>query len=641
MFELNLPRALLCGAASLALLAACGETETPAAEPAPKQMETGAAPEQVEETADEAFERLVDEATTASLRANPRRASYANLPEDVAGGRYKDRFETPGIAGLSERRAIEKEYLDRLRAIDPATLSPKNREGLAILLAGADAIERAYAIADEAGYFLDPDNYLSPYNITQIGGIHIDLPQFMTGGHALFTEDDVEAYIDRLDLFYDQFQGEIEIFEANAAAGVLPPDYAIDGAIANAARFIAMDPSENPLVSHLETAIEDIEIPDKDEVIQRAIGAVETSVYPAYEALLSTLRQYQDDATHDAGIWDIPRGSELYAQLVKINGETDLSPDEVHQLGKREVARIHNEMEALFEEIGMTEGDIRSRLAALATDPAQIFPNTPEGKEELLAYVRELASEAEEVMDDYFLVTPSIGFEVRPVPAYAEDGAPGGYYNSPAEDGSRPGVYYINLRDTAAQEKFSLPTLTYHEAVPGHHFQLALAVDDKDTKLAIRNAASSNGFVEGWALYSESFAEEIGLYDDDPYGNIGRLRDELFRAVRLVVDTGMHEKRWSREEAIDYMVDNAGMNPGGVATEIERYSVWPGQALAYKIGMLKIQELRAKAEEALGEDFDVGAFHYHVLRGGGAPLPILEQRIDAWIAEGGPAPEIG
>lgn len=641
MTELSLSRALLAGVASLALLAACGDTDTPAqsAEPT-SQVTTAAAPEAQVETADQVFERLVDEATTASLRADPQAASYGNLPEDMAGGRYKDRFATPGIVGLNERRAIEEEYLAKLRATDGSALSEKNREGLAVLLAGAEAIEEAQVIADEAGYLL-AGSYMSPYNINQISGIHVDLPQFMTGGHALFTEDDVEAYITRLDLFYEQFQGEIEIFEANAAAGVLPPDYAIDGAIGNAARFIEMDPSENPLVTHLASAIEDIDVTDRDDVMARAIGAVETSVYPAYEALLSTLREYQDDAVHEAGIWDIPRGPALYAQLVKINGETDLSPTEVHELGKSEVARIHADMEALFEEIGMTEGNIGDRLAALTADPNQVFPNTPEGKEELLAYVRELAEESEEVMADYFLKTPSIGFEVRPVPAYAENGAPGGYYNSPAEDGSRPGIYYINLRDTAAQPKFSLPTLTYHEGVPGHHFQLALAVDDKDTKLAIRQAASSNGFVEGWALYSESFAQEIGLYEDDPYGDIGRLRDELFRAVRLVVDTGMHEMKWSREEAIDYMVKNAGMNPGGVATEIERYSVWPGQALAYKIGMLKIQELRAEAEEALGDDFDVGAFHYHVLRGGGAPLPVLEERIDAWVAEGGPVPDIG
>jgi uncharacterized protein (DUF885 family) len=297
-------------------------------------------------------------------------------------------------------------------------------------------------------------------------------------------------------------------------------------------------------------------------------------------------------------------------------------------------------MEALFEEIGLTEGGVGERLGQLTADPEQVFPNTDEGREELLAYVRELTAKAEDVMDDYFLVTPSSPVEVLRVPEYAEQGAPGGYYNSPAEDGSRPGRYFINLRDTATQPKFSLPTLTYHEAVPGHHFQLALATDEKDIPLRVRQEASTNGFAEGWALYSESFAEEIGLYEDDPYGNLGRLRDELFRAVRLVVDTGMHEKRWSREEAIAYMVENAGMEPSGVAIEIERYSVWPAQALGYKLGMLKIQQLRREAEAALGEEFDIAAFHYEVLRGGGAPIAVLEERIDAWVAAGGPRPDL-
>ncbi len=631
-------RALLIGAASAAILTACGQQATAPSEPTEAASPTEKPGDEIE-TADQLFDRIIEETSRDFFRVNPRDASYANLSDEDAGGRYKDRFETPGIAGLEERHAVELEVRRRLEALDPEALTPKRREMRTIMLAANPALDEAGAVADERGYYLTGwDN--GPYNITQIHGVHIDLPQFMTQAHALQSADDVDAYITRLDLFYEVFAGEMEIFEANAAAGVLPPDYAVDGAIRSASGFIEGEPSANPMVTHLMDSIDGLEGVEADDVRSRALAAMETSVYPAYEALLEMLRRYENETTHDAGLWDLPGGDDLYAALVKVNGETPLSPGRVHELGLAEVDRIHNEMEALFEQIGITEGGVGERLGQLTADPSQVFPNTDEGREELLAYVRQLAAEADQVMADYFLVTPSIGVEVRRVPEYAEDGAPGGYYLQPAEDGSRPGLYFINLRDTATQPKFSLPTLTYHEAVPGHHFQLALAVDDKQTPLRVRQESSTNGFAEGWALYSESFAKEIGLYETDPYGDLGRLRDELFRAVRLVVDTGIHEKRWSREEAIDYMVANAGMEPSGVAIEIERYSVWPGQALGYKIGMLRIQALRSAAEEALGEDFDIGAFHYQVLRDGGAPLSVLEQRIEAWVSEGGPRPEL-
>lgn len=633
MTSFQTPKALLLSAAAAALLVACGQQTSSPAEPTTTETEEAI------ETANQLFDRIIDESSRDFFRANPRDASYANLSEEHAGGRYKDRFETPGIAGLEERRAIEARLRSRLESLDASALDAKRAEMLSIMLAAYPALDEAGAIADDNRYYLTGwEN--GPYNITQIHGVHIDLPQFMTQAHGLQTADDVEAYLARLDLFFEVFEGEMQIFEANAAAGVLPPDYAVTGAINNAALFISGDLGENPLVTHLVSAAGEIEGVDINNVRERAIGVMETSVYPAYEALLTMLRRYEGETTHDAGLWDLPGGDSLYAALVKVNGETPLSPGRVHELGLAEVARIHAEMEALFQQIGITEGGVGERLGQLTADPSQVFPNTDAGREELLAYVRELAANAEAVMADYFLVTPSIGVEVRRVPEYAEQGAPGGYYLQPAEDGSRPGLYFINLRDTATQPKFSLPTLTYHEAVPGHHFQLALATDDKGTPLRVRQKSSTNGFAEGWALYSEAFAKEIGLYETDPYGDLGRLRDELFRAVRLVVDTGIHEKRWSREQAIDYMVANAGMEPSGVAIEIERYSVWPGQALGYKIGMLRIQALRAAAEETLGDDFNIGAFHYHVLRDGGAPLSVLEQRIENWVADGGPSPEL-
>ena len=630
----NTLRALIWGVSSLSLLAACGSgNESPASE----TQETANAEAQLSEN--ERFDAFLAEATATVIQSSPELATQLALSDDDAGGYYKDKFSTPGIAGYLENQATEKAFIENLSAIDASALSPERREYHAILSAQLLPQAKVKAIADEAGIYL-AGGYSSPYVVNQISGVHVDLPQFMTSVHPLTNEKDAASYVTRLNLFDEQFAGAVEILEANASVGALPPDYAIDGAIANASLFISSPVGENPLYTHFARQIDELGLENADTMKEQALEAVSGSVYPAYSGLIEALEELRPRAVHDAGIWSIPSGAEIYEELVLINGENNRGGDGVHELGLQEVARIQSEMEALFKEIGMTEGSIGERLAALTADPEQLFPDTPEGKEELLAYVRQLANEADEVMADYFLETPSIGFEVRPVPAYAEQGAPGGYYNSPAEDGSRPGIYFINLRTTAAQPKFSLPTLTYHEPVPGHHFQLALATDAKDTPLLVRLAGSSNGYAEGWALYSEQFAAEIGLYDDDPTGDIGRLRDELFRAVRLVVDSGMHAKKWSREEAIDYMVANAGMEVSGVTSEIERYSVWPGQALAYKTGMLKIQELRARAEAKLGDDFELPAFHYEVLRGGGAPLAVLEQRIDGWIEAGGPTPTL-
>lgn len=628
----------LAGVAASVLMTACSDSNPSANLDNASHSEPAQASTELSQ-ADRQFDKTVAELTLEMFQAQPIMASQLNLSETAAGGRYKDRFPVPGIEGHRQMLALTSRARSTFSAFDPASLSADRQEYLAILLANAEAEAMMHETADAIGYVL-AGSYHSPYVINQISGLHVDLPQTMTQVHALATVDDAEAYIARLDQFYEQFEGAIEIIDLNADAGVLPPDYAVQGAIDNAALFIAMPAAQNPLYTHFRDALDEIDGADKDGLLERAMATMEGSVYPAYEALISTLRAYLPDATHDAGIWDIPNGPALYRSFVAVNGESSLSPDDIHAQGLAEVARIQSEMEELFSIIGMTEGTAGARLSAITASEDQVFPNTPEGKEDLLAYVRQISVEAQEAMADYFLQVPSIGFEVRPVPDYAQEGAPGGYYSSPAEDGSRPGLYFINLRDTAAQPKFSLPTLSYHEAIPGHHFQLALATEAKETPLLVRGSALTGGWVEGWALYSEKFAAEIGLYNDDPYGDLGRLRDELFRAVRLVVDSGMHAKKWTREEAIDYMVANAGMDPSGVANEIERYSVWPGQALSYKTGMLKIEGLRAKAESALGEDFELAAFHYELLRGGGAPLSVLEQRIDAWIAAGGPTPNL-
>jgi uncharacterized protein (DUF885 family) len=303
----------------------------------------------------------------------------------------------------------------------------------------------------------------------------------------------------------------------------------------------------------------------------------------------------------------------------------------VHQTGLDEVARITAEMDAILRAEGYTEGTVGERMQQLGLEDRFLYPNTAEGKEALLADARAQVAGIKEVMPDWFLRQPKHPVEVRPVPDFSQDSAPTGYYNPPARDGSRPGIYWLNVRDTALHPKFALPTLSYHEAIPGHHTHFATTIEQDIPPIV--QAIWSNSAGEGWALYAEQLAAEMGMYEGDPYGDLGRLQAELHRAVRLVVDTGMHAKKWSREQAIEYMIDAEGVEESTAVSEIERYAVWPGQALGYKLGMLKILELRAEARQRLGDRFDIREFNDTVLQVASTPLPYIEATVREWIEQ--------
>jgi uncharacterized protein (DUF885 family) len=312
---------------------------------------------------------------------------------------------------------------------------------------------------------------------------------------------------------------------------------------------------------------------------------------------------------------------------------TDYTPEQVHALGLAEVARIDAEMDALLRSQGLADGTVAERMAALREDPRFLLPNTEEGREQVLARYREILDDMGTRMPEYFRTIPPDALAVERVPVSAEKGSAGAYYNPPAMDGSRPATFYANLRDTSEMPTWGMKTLAYHEGIPGHHFQIATARGLKGLPL-LRQQPIYTAYSEGWALYAERLAAEIGLYADDPFGDLGRLQAEMFRAVRLVVDTGLHAKGWSREQAIEYMVGTTGMGESEVISEVERYMALPGQATAYKVGQLKILELREKARTALGERFNLRDFHTVVLENGAVPLTVLEQLVDAWIAAG-------
>ncbi|HHL31895.1 MAG TPA: DUF885 domain-containing protein, partial [Oceanospirillales bacterium] len=370
---------------------------------------------------------------------------------------------------------------------------------------------------------------------------------------------------------------------------------------------------------------------EKEAMIHRAIQSVKTQVYPAYQELIKQLEYLAQSAPLEAGIWAQENGAAFYQDAVKILGDTDLSPEQIHQLGLKEVKRINTEMNSILVALGSTQGTVGQRMQAINADPKFLYADSDAGRTKLLTDLNGYINTVSALMDEQFASRPKYKVEVRRMLESQEQASTGGMYMPPAIDGSAPGIYWINLYNMNAIPKFSLKTLTYHEAIPGHHWQIALNLEQKDLPM-LRRIAPYNTYMEGWALYAEQLAEEMGLYNNDPYGNLGRLMDEQIRAVRLVVDTGLHYKKWSRTRAIKYMQEMTSKPESYVVAEIERYMVWPGQALGYKLGMINILKLRDQAKQQLGDKFDIKVFHDLILLGGAVPMEILEERVNNWIA---------
>jgi uncharacterized protein (DUF885 family) len=356
---------------------------------------------------------------------------------------------------------------------------------------------------------------------------------------------------------------------------------------------------------------------------------IESSVYPAYDRLIAFFEHQMTLVTGNYGVWSLPDGDAYYDHQLRQHTTTKMTADQIHALGLSEVDRIQAEMDAILKDQGLIEGTVGERMTQLGDDERYTYPNTDEGREQILERFTEIIGEISGIMPDYFLHLPKSGVEVKRVPEFSEKGSAGAYYYPPSMDFTRPGVFYANLRDLKEHPKWEMRTLAYHEAVPGHHTQSALQMELKDVP-TFRNILGFTAFAEGWALYSERLAWEAGL-QNDPLDNLGPLKAELFRAVRLVVDTGIHRQRWTREQAIDYMVDRTGMVLHDAVAEIEPYFVMPGQATAYKVGMIKILDLREKAKQELGNKFDIREFHDVVIGDGNMPLDVLEQQVDAWV----------
>lgn len=473
------------------------------------------------------------------------------------------------------------------------------------------------------------------YPVNQLAGVQSEFPTFMANTHRLLAPRDCDYYLQRLGALPVKFDQTLEGLKLRKSKGIIPPRFVVEKVLKEMRAFVAQPASANILASSFKTRsakIAGLGEPQRADYQARVEGAITAQVYPAYQKLIDYFEALLPKTTTDDGVWKLPDGQAYYAYLLRLNTTTTMSPHEIHELGLREVARIEGEMRVILDANGFASQPIGQAMISLGKDPRFLYPNDDTGRAAALADYQRLIDEATRRCAQLFLTTPRAVCEVRRVPVFKEATAPGAYYDGASMDGTRPGVFYANLRNMNEVPKWSMPTLAYHEGVPGHHWQISIARELKGLP-QFRKVVPFTAYMEGWALYAEWLAKEAGWYANDPFGDLGRLQAELFRAVRLVVDTGIHEERWTREQAIAYMREKTGMGEQEVTSEIERYIVAPGQACAYKVGMLKIQELRARAQQQLGGRFDQREFHDVLLRNGALPLEILEEQVNAYLQQ--------
>lgn len=472
------------------------------------------------------------------------------------------------------------------------------------------------------------------YPLNQLFGIQNEFPTFMATQHPVESVKDAENYLARLNKSPEMASQVMEGLLVREQEKILPPTFVVEKVLKEMRAFVAVPPKQNILYSSLvekfsELKKNEISTEQQKQLLAATETAIREKVYPAYAKFISYYETLQPKTTGNHGVWALPDGDAYYAYAVKMHTTTDMTPEQVHQLGLSEVARIEAEMDAILRAEGLTMGSVGARMQGISKRPDQLYPDTDAGRTQIINDFQTIINDINKGLTPYFNSRPKMGVDVERVPEFREKTAPGAYYNAPAFDGSRPGVFYINLRNTDEVAKFGMRTLAYHEGIPGHHFQIALQQELTGVP-TFRKVLPFTAYAEGWALYSERLAWEAG-FQKAPLDNLGRLQAEMFRSVRLVVDTGMHYKQWTREQAIAYMLEKTGMPETDVVAEIERYLVMPGQALAYKVGMNKILELRERAKTELGTKFDIKAFHDVVLTGGSMPMALLEQRVDQWI----------
>jgi uncharacterized protein (DUF885 family) len=613
-----LDRRLFLTAALGSLAAAC-KSPAPVGVPATAPTPSAAPPPTsgAEAQLNALFDTFVDE----TLTRRPEILTSLGLDK----GKYAWARSKLSDESLERRRQDIVENADRLRRLQ--AFDRKLLSGMA--LANYDTVEFQLETYARRAPF-DYGDGVGPYVVTQLRGSYRDTPDFLDRQHRIESGEDAEAYLSRLRQLAVVIDQETERVVHDAGLRVVPPDFILERTLQQLRALRAVPPAKSILTTSLATRTAKLGLPAAHGATAAQIVGAE--IYPAIDRQIAAIEKLQPGAVHEAGIRRLPQGPELYQLALRQYTTTDMSAEEVHRLGVEQARELASKMDAILRSQGLTQGSVGQRVKALGSDPKHLFPNTDAGRQQILDYCNRIIAELQPRLGDYFGVLPKTPVEVRRVPVYTEAGSPGGYYQRPALDGSRPGAFYINLRDTAELARWTLPTLVYHEAAPGHHFQLALVTELQDLPL-IRKLGFFSANTEGWALYAEQLCEEMGLYQDDPLGQLGRLQAAIFRAARCVVDTGLHTQGWSREKAIEYMVETTGDHDAAMTTEVERYCARPGQATSYKIGHTMWVKLREDARTRLGEKFDIREFHDTGLTAGPMPLSVLERVIDDWVTK--------
>ena len=565
---------------------------------------------------DEKLNALFEQIFQERVRNNPGLASSLGLDKGP-NAPLKAKLDTrPAPQARAEDLARNRRAITEVRAISPATLSDAaklNREVVLYSLETSTVAPSRWNI----------DSAQRPYPITQQGGAYFQVPDFLNTAHTINNAADADAYLSRLQQFATVLDNDTAEQRAEAARGFLAPAWSIDLALGQMRKLRNPAPEQNTMVNSLVRRATEKGVPGDWQ--SRAAAIVAKDVYPALERQIAAMEQLKPTSRPGDGAWRLTNGDAIYAEALRQATTTNFSPADVHQMGLTQVAEISSELDKILRSLGYTQGTVGERLAALNKDAAQLYADTDAGRAELLAYLNTVVKDMYGRLPNAFATLPSQPLEIRRVPPEIQDGASNGYYNRAALDGSRPAIYFINLKDMGDWPKFSLPTLCYHEGVPGHHLQISIAQESRDIP-TLRKLGFFSAYSEGWALYAEQVADELGVYANDPLGRAGFLQSFLFRAARLVVDTGIHTKRWSREQATDYMVKTTGYARPRSQREVERYCTQIGQACSYKVGHTAWTRARAEAQKTLGTKFDLKHFH-EILREGAMPLSILERRI--------------
>jgi uncharacterized protein (DUF885 family) len=563
--------------------------------------------------------KLFDSFMDANLDRSPLETTALGLDTGKRAWE-KAKLDDASLASIAGDKKRNTEQLKALKSFDRSSLAGMDQINYDVVMFGLQSAE----VANQR-YEYGPGGAGAPYVISQLTGSYDQIPDFLDNQHQI--ADDADAYVARLAAFSTLMDQEIEVARHDMALGCIPPDFALAKTLDQMQKLRAVPAANSVMATSVAKRAKDKNIPG--DYAGQATKIVAEKVYPALDRQIALVKDMQAHATHDAGVWKLKDGGQYYVDSILNWTTSTLKPAEIHQMGLDVVKSYSSRIDEIMKQHGMTKGTVGERLRGMYDDPKFRYPNTDAGKDKLLADLNVKVQVVRAKLPQYFDVLPKANVEIKRVPKYMEAAQPGGYYENASLDGKRPGIYHINLRDTAEVPSWTLPTLTYHESIPGHHLQLS--IQQEASLPLIRKVSFFSAYIEGWALYAEQLADEMGMYDNDPFGRIGYLHDAMFRGVRLVVDTGIHSMRWSREQAIKYFTDTLGDPVASATTEVERYCVWPGQACAYMLGKLTILRLRDKAKQALGSKFDIKQFHDAVLLSGAVPLTVLEQVVDNYV----------